>query len=230
MSVVDATKRQILRSWDSCHDSPITSVKLFARRNDRSDVCRKSWAPLYYADEENDQFPDRIKTLIDDNEARKNEGLEEEQEEEVIHLLVTSALEPTVVYSNVKTHGLERDVELPESNLFDCVLGSTVSDVDMDGEREICLCTYGQMMLAYKLKFHTSSLPGRMEEVEEATLMFKNQFAYPLMGMKSVDLTGDGVVETILVSVKGLHVLQQDSDTVLRVLKEKLMKLQSGDC
>lgn len=228
VSVVDATKRQILRSWDSCHDSPITSVKLFARRNDRSDVCRKSWAPLYYADEENDQFPDQIKRLVTDNEAMQNS--KEGEEEEAIHLLVTSALEPTVVYSNVKTNGLEKDVELPESNLFDCVLGSFVGDIDMDGEREISLCTYGQMMLSYKLKFFTSSLPGRTEEVEEASLIFKSQFAYPLLGMKSVDITGDGIFETILVSVKGLHVLQHEPDSVVKLLKEKLKRLQIGIC
>ena len=52
VSLVDATKREILRSWDNSHDSPITSVKLFSRRNDRADVCRKSWAPLYYDDDD----------------------------------------------------------------------------------------------------------------------------------------------------------------------------------
>lgn len=154
----------------------------------------------------------------------------EGEEEEAIHLLVTSALEPTVVYSNVKTNGLEKDVELPESNLFDCVLGSFVGDIDMDGEREISLCTYGQMMLSYKLKFFTSSLPGRTEEVEEASLIFKSQFAYPLLGMKSVDITGDGIFETILVSVKGLHVLQHEPDSVVKLLKEKLKRLQIGIC
>jgi len=227
VSVVDAVKRVVLRCYDNCHDSPITSVKLFGRLNDAGDVCRKSWAPLYYDDEDNDRFPDKIMKLVNDNEARRKskEGVVEEVEE-AIHLLVSSALEPTVVYSNIASNGLEKDVELPESNLFDCVLGSSVSDMDMDGEREISLCTYGQMMMTYKLKYCTSSLPGRTEEVEEAVLLFKSQFAYPLLGMKAVDIVGDGVVETILVSVKGLHVLRHESDAVVKLLKEKLKRLQ----
>lgn len=222
VSVVDATKRSILRSWDNCHDSPITSVKLFARRNDRSDVCPKSWAPLYYEDEDDDRFPEKIRELI----AGKEE--EREKDEEEVHLLVTSALESTVVYSNVKTRGFDTEVELPESNLFDCVLGSSVGDVDMDGEQEISLSTYGQMLLVYKLKYAT--LPDGTEEVEGANLIFKSQFAYPLMKVMSVDITGDGVFETILVSVKGLHVLQHDSDAVVKLLKEKLKKLQQAIC
>ena len=229
LAVVDAEKREILRSCDNSHDSPITSVRLFSRRNDRGDVCRKSWAPLYYDDEENVQFPEAVKRLINANEEeRRGGGSSGGNDEEEVHLLVTSALEPSVVYSNVTVNGLDRDIVLPESNYYDCVLGSVVGDVDMDGEREISLCTYGQMMLIYKLKFSSVSATTKEEqpdEVVESTLIHKSQFAYPLMGLKCVDLTGDGVLETILVSIKGLHVLQHDSVSVARLLKEKLKRL-----
>ena len=42
----------------------------------------------------------------------------------------------------------------------------------------------------------------------EFQLLWQRSFADPLLAMDEVDITGDGVKEIIVVSLKGLHVLQ----------------------
>ncbi|XP_031817506.1 KICSTOR complex protein kaptin [Sarcophilus harrisii] len=62
-------------------------------------------------------------------------------------VLVTSMMEPAVVYRNVLSHGLQDQVLLPGSDQFDSVLCGLVTDVDLDGKPEILLGTYGQVGL-----------------------------------------------------------------------------------
>ncbi|KAG2459966.1 KPTN protein, partial [Polypterus senegalus] len=64
--------------------------------------------------------------------------------EERFNLLVTSAIELAVVYRDVLTTGLNDQVVLPDSDQYDAVLCSLVTDVDFDGTEEILLGTYGQ--------------------------------------------------------------------------------------
>ena len=66
------------------------------------------------------------------------------------HLLVTSALECSVVFLNVASKGLNDMIVLEQSDQFDCVTCSRVRDIDCDGKKEILLGTYGQEMLIYK--------------------------------------------------------------------------------
>jgi len=252
VSVVETSRQTILRSWDVSHDSPITCVKLFSRNFALSDVCPKTWQPIY---EERDVqgFPYRVKSLIEKREDLK-------PRDENLQLIVTTALDPAIIYSNIKLFGLTKSLELPESTMFDCVLGACASDVDMDGDNEIVLTSYGQAMLIYKLQYSEESLNEDIKEIDQSlpnecetpsfdgspngssqnlqsnslkctmihstSLLLQMTMPYPLLGVKCMDLTGDGVLEMVLVSVKGLHVLQHDPNQILPLLTEKLRRLK----
>lgn len=52
-----------------------------------------------------------------------------------------------LLYSrDVLNQGFDRLLTLPESDKFDCVLCTCIADVDWDGNNEILLGTYGQVI------------------------------------------------------------------------------------
>jgi hypothetical protein len=60
-----------------------------------------------------------------------------ERESRTIHLLVANSLLASCVYENVLRDGLSRELVLPRSEKFDCVLCACVGDFDMDGRNEV---------------------------------------------------------------------------------------------
>lgn len=58
-----------------------------------------------------------------------------------------------------------------------------------------------QELLCYKYR-------GRPEASRGFRLLWRRSFASPLLAMAHVDLTGDGLQELAVVSLKGLHILQ----------------------
>ncbi|MEE6528274.1 hypothetical protein FKM82_030385, partial [Ascaphus truei] len=73
-------------------------------------------------------------------------GADGDQSLEEYSVLVTSTIELSVVYRNVLQNGLKDQILLPDSDQFDSVLCALAADVDFDGELEILLGTYGQVM------------------------------------------------------------------------------------
>ena len=45
-------------------------------------------------------------------------------------------------------------------------------------------------------------------EEETCKLLWQRSFAYPVMGLNRLDITGDGMEDLIIVTLKGLHILQ----------------------
>ena len=77
------------------------------------------------------------------------EGIDEGTESEAIpeiDLVVSSALEATVIYRNVLEKGLIEPLVLTDSEKYDSVLCTHVTDIDFDGQKEILLGTYGQVL------------------------------------------------------------------------------------
>ncbi|KAI9138511.1 hypothetical protein BKA69DRAFT_1127263 [Paraphysoderma sedebokerense] len=130
--------------------------------------------------------------------------------EESLHLLVALSVESSVVFRNILTDGLTNPIELTNSENYDCAMCAHVMDIDWDGENEIVLGTYGQMMVVYKLAPSKSSY----------TLMYTHRFAYPLYHFTSLDLNCDGVLELVVTSMWGVHVLQYD----LEIVRERVEK------
>ncbi|XP_038623136.1 KICSTOR complex protein kaptin isoform X2 [Tachyglossus aculeatus] len=129
-------------------------------------------------------------------------------------VLVASMIELSVVYRNVLQKGLSDQVLLPDSDQFDSVLCGLVTDVDFDGRPEILLGTYGQELLCYK------ELEGPGDPAGGFRLLWQRSFPSPLLAMEHLDLTGDGLRELAVVSLKGLHILQHSlTQTAARVLQ-----------
>ncbi|XP_074427492.1 KICSTOR complex protein kaptin isoform X2 [Larus michahellis] len=128
-------------------------------------------------------------------------------------LLVTSAIELSVVYRDVLAKGLGDQLILPASDQHDSVLCALVTDIDFDGSAEILLGTYGQELLCYKY-----DSPGQFR------LVWTRRFPSPLLSMLYADLTADGVCELAVVCLKGLHVLQHSLEPTARQVLERLRR------
>ncbi|XP_071316815.1 KICSTOR complex protein kaptin [Trachinotus anak] len=139
------------------------------------------------------------------------------------NLLVTSAIEMAVVYRDVQECGLSRSVCLSESDQWDAVLCALVIDLDFDGQKEVLLGTYGQELLCYK--FHLTG-GGQFQ------LQWRRSFKSPLLSIIYLDLTGDGLRELAVLTLKGLHILQHSltstADVVLERLAQRVSALTAG--
>lgn len=130
------------------------------------------------------------------------------------------------------SRGLEDQLLLPGSDQFDSVLCGLVTDIDLDGQPEVLLATYGQVepeggtatppllqarahppdpapalqeLLCYK---YGGPEPGSPEAGCRFRLLWQRSFPSPLLAVAHADLTGDGLQELAVVSLKGMHVLQ----------------------
>ncbi|XP_048840081.1 KICSTOR complex protein kaptin [Brienomyrus brachyistius] len=143
-----------------------------------------------------------------------------EDGDESYNLLVTSTIEMAVVYRDVHTCGLANSICLPESNQYDVVLCALVTDLEFDGNRELLLGTYGQELLCYKFQRSDS---------RQVHLMWKRSFKSPLLSITYLDLTGDGLRELAILTLKGLHILQHSltwsANLVLQSLRKRAFLL-----
>jgi hypothetical protein len=133
---VDTIQRKILTSWSISLDSPITSVRLFSKKAVTKRPDPQSRLQSLYRDEDEDEveetvFSEKVRKLINKDENGKKTI------SKAVHLLVTSALEPAVIYLDVRQTGFSQAVELPESSLYDCVLGSGESHDPADNLKEM---------------------------------------------------------------------------------------------
>ncbi|GAB5581859.1 KICSTOR complex protein kaptin isoform X2 [Prionailurus iriomotensis] len=207
---VDQRSQEVLQTWTILQDSPISRVIVFSLS----------------APEATAKTQDR-------------------PQREEYSVLVASMLEPAVVYrslTDVKTsgsetrvprrsgvdllsRGLEDQLLLPGSDQFDSVLCGLVTDVDLDGRPEVLVATYGQELLCYKYFGPESGLP---EAERGFCLLWQRDFSSPLLALAHVDLTGDGLRELAVVSLKGVHILQhslvQASELVLTRLRHQVQQ------
>ncbi|XP_040007191.1 KICSTOR complex protein kaptin [Xiphias gladius] len=144
-------------------------------------------------------------------------------EMEGYNLLVTSTIEMAVVYRDVQEFGLSRSMCLSESDQWDAVLCALVIDLDFDGQKEVLLGTYGQELLCYKF---------RPEGRGQFQLQWRRSFKSPLLSIIYLDLTGDGLRELAVLTLKGLHILQHSltstADLVLERLTQRVSALTAG--
>ncbi|XP_030890524.1 KICSTOR complex protein kaptin isoform X2 [Leptonychotes weddellii] len=186
--------------WLDVHNLPGTSRRLSALG------CQSGYVRVAHVDQ------------------RSQETVDRPQREEY-GVLVASMLEPAVVYRDLLSRGLEDQLLLPGSDQFDSVLCGLVTDVDLDGWPEVLVATYGQELLCYKYFGPESGLP---EAERGFRLLWRRGFSSPLLAMAHVDLTGDGLQELAVVSLKGVHILQhslvQASELVLTRLRHQVQQ------
>ncbi|XP_008330718.1 KICSTOR complex protein kaptin [Cynoglossus semilaevis] len=142
---------------------------------------------------------------------------------ESYNLLVTSTIQVAVVYRDVQEYGLSRSTCLSESDHCDAVLCALVIDLDFDGQKEVLLGTYGQELQCYKFS------PAGSRQFQ---LQWRRSFTSPLLSINYLDLTGDGVRELAVLTLKGLHILQHSltctADVVLERLTQRVSALTAG--
>ncbi|ORX89644.1 hypothetical protein K493DRAFT_318548 [Basidiobolus meristosporus CBS 931.73] len=138
-----------------------------------------------------------------------------------INLLVACAVEYACVYEAVDTFGLTKSCSLEKCGEFDSILCAHIGDVDLDGQQEIILGTYGQQLLVYKYDV-------RLIDRLAFKLVWKRAFAYPLYHIRDIDLDLDGLNELLVTSMYGVHILKVDLaksrdrlQSVILFLKEK---------
>ncbi|PWA22977.1 hypothetical protein CCH79_00002268 [Gambusia affinis] len=142
------------------------------------------------------------------------------------NLLITSTIEMAVVYRHVQECGLSRSTCLSGSDQWDAVLCALVIDLDFDGQKEVLLGTYGQELLCYKFRPAGSGQDGEFQ------LQWRRSFKSPLLSVIYLDLTGDGLRELAVLTLKGLHILQHSltctADLVLERLTQRISALTAN--
>ena len=86
----------------------------------------------------------------------------------------------------------------------------------MRGRQSLILGTYGQQILCYDAVDSGAS---------EWRLAWTRSMSAPVMGVRCEDVTGDGVMELVVVTSRGVQVLQPQLDTVKMVTIERLKTL-----
>jgi len=196
VSLVDVKKAEVLSLHTMSLEGPITSVRLFTLKTQRE----------YEVSNENGKIDSPQHLYL------KSEDM---------NLLVTSALDVSVVFLNVAEHGLNNLLLLNQSDQFDSVTCSCVTDVDCDGQNEIILGTYGQELLVYKWYAPTNGVT----QLAHFDLSWRREFSKPLLAIDCLDLMGDGMHELVVVSLTGVHILQHETIEAAETLLEKLVKM-----
>ncbi|XP_064149988.1 KICSTOR complex protein kaptin isoform X1 [Loxodonta africana] len=192
--------------WLDVHNLPGTSRRLTALG------CQSGYVRVAHVDQRSREILQTWTILQDGPISRvivfslsAPEETKERPQREEYSVLVASMLEPAVVYRDLLHRGLEDQLLLPGSDQFDSILCGLVTDVDLDGRLEVLVATYGQELLCYKYWGPESGLP---EAEHGFRLLWQRSFSSPLLAMAHVDLTGDGLRELVVVSLKGVHILQ----------------------
>ncbi|XP_030218140.1 KICSTOR complex protein kaptin isoform X2 [Gadus morhua] len=143
------------------------------------------------------------------------------------NLLVTSTIETAIVYRDIQEHGMSHPEFLLESDQWDAVLCALVVDLDFDGQKEVLIGTYGQELLCYK--FQEQSHVGSERRFQ---MVWRRSFKSPVLSITYSDLTGDGLKELAILTLKGLHIMQHSlsstADLVLQRLSRRLSIMTPG--
>lgn len=147
-----------------------------------------------------------IKLFYDSDIIKMQRKGSESEDSLPLNLLVGNTLEVSVVYRDVLRKGLVLSSQwiLPGSNNHDCVTCGLIADINMDGHNELILGTYGQELLAYEWE------PEGKDKKGSYNMFYNQPFPNPLLAIKYLDITGDALKELLVLSTKGLHILQHD--------------------
>lgn len=131
----------------------------------------------------------------------------------VLHLCVSNSLGETHVYHNILDNMFSDSRPLPGSNDYDVVTCICVADISMSAHNSVILGTYGKMVLCY------SFINDRWQ------CTWRRSMSAPVLSVRCEDVTGDGVREMVVVTSKGVQVLQPQLDNVMKLTLDRLKKL-----
>lgn len=133
------------------------------------------------------------------------------RENEEVQILAVASLSLSQVFYNVVKDGLSNNSVLPGSDEFDVATCCTLADFDFDGRQEILIGTYGEQLLAYK-------------EMKDQTwvLIWQKSFNNPIHQLFYTDLTGDGIKDLFLVTLRAVIILQHDYEQVEKIVQARI--------
>ncbi|XP_074115381.1 KICSTOR complex protein kaptin isoform X1 [Cotesia typhae] len=187
VSLVDVENKKKLKEWMLRYDRPVSRIQIFSQDNNLSDpFCNKD-----------------LNKKRDVN-TKPN-----------LNILIVNALVPSIVFTDILSHGMKKEIILQTGDNTDCILSSCVADINMDGKNEILLGTYSHEILIFMCNNDTWSL------------IDKRKFDSPVYSICYLDLTGDGVKELVVLTQRGVYFLQHEpkyTDDLWRKRFEKFIK------
>lgn len=129
-----------------------------------------------------------------------------------LNILVNTA-STSIVFEDILSKGLEKDVGLRSINATACVLCSCIADINMDNQNEILLGTYEREVLFFANNNGTWEMTS------------KKLFDAPIHSICYTDLTGDGVNELVVMTQRSVHILQHDSNKIQEIWIERFRKM-----
>ncbi|XP_028149756.1 KICSTOR complex protein kaptin [Diabrotica virgifera virgifera] len=131
-----------------------------------------------------------------------------------LNLVVVNTILPCMIFHDVLEYGLSNYSTLPRLSSITMLSCCEVDDIDFDGKKEILVGTNSEEILLYK---RDSENIWWLEELKKVT--------GPVLGIKCIDMTGDGVKDLVIQSMKGVQVLQHDQHFLQKILQSKIDNL-----
>lgn len=128
-----------------------------------------------------------------------------------VQILVLASLSLSRIFYQVDTEGLNRSSILPSSDEFDISTCCTLADLDFDGNLEILMGTFGEQLIIYK----------EDQTNQKWTLDWRKSFNNPIHNVFHLDLTGDGIKDIFLITMKTVLVLQHDYGKVEELIRSR---------
>ncbi|KAJ8942623.1 hypothetical protein NQ318_013336 [Aromia moschata] len=131
-----------------------------------------------------------------------------------LNLIVINTILPAVIFHDVIEYGLTNYATLPRHDTTSILSCCELADIDFDGEKEVLIGTSAEEIMLLK---RDKERGWCLEELKK--------MAAPILGIKYIDISGDGVKELVVLSMKGVHVLQHDFTCLQEVLDSKIQSL-----
>ncbi|KAK7072616.1 hypothetical protein SK128_002576 [Halocaridina rubra] len=136
----------------------------------------------------------------------------EDKRVEESNVVVPSSLESCFVYKNVFDECT--GCLLDDTDANDVVTCCIVCDIDHDGQNEVLIGTYGQVILIFK-----QAESGQWDSHHTVTV------PDPVLSMIHCDVMGDGTLQLIVMTISGIHIFQHDPWEMASLLLNRLENL-----
>ncbi|XP_076655108.1 KICSTOR complex protein kaptin isoform X2 [Halictus rubicundus] len=189
VAIVNVLELKVRRSWKLRYDTPISSVYVFPQQNN---ITKPNF--------------------IDSSGSKQSTSNKETK----LNVLIVNTCN-AVVFMDILNNGMDEDVMLNGSETSDCILCSCIADINMDGQNEILLGTYGQEILIFCF------INDNWE------LIVRKLFDAPVHSICYMDITNDGMKEIIVLTQRGVHILQHNIADVKDKWKKRYQKILAGN-
>ena len=101
------------------------------------------------------------------------------------------------MFHDLLSHGLTSSTQLPQSETHGMTPTDCVADIDLKEYHRLVVGTYGHELLVYK----------QVEDGTDWELEWSRSMLALVLGVRYVDMTGNGMREQVVITGRGVHVL-----------------------